>query len=72
MSDPEDKPLVLWLNGGPGCSSLGGMFTELGPFVLDADLNVTLNPYSFNKVANMIFIEPQWIDRIMASRPGEA
>ena len=57
VTDAESKPLVLWLNGGPGCSSLGGMFTELGPFVLDADLNVTLNPYSFNKAANIIFIE---------------
>ena len=51
------KPLVLWLNGGPGCSSLGGMFTELGPFVLNENLEVTLNPYSFNKAANIIFIE---------------
>ena len=56
-SDPDNKPLVLWLNGGPGCSSLGGMFTELGPFVLDSGLDVTLNPFSFNKVANIIFIE---------------
>ena len=52
-TSPESKPLVLWLNGGPGCSSLGGMFTELGPFVLDASLNVTLNPYSFNKVCTL-------------------
>ena len=56
-SDAANKPLVLWLNGGPGCSSLGGMFTELGPFVLDSDLAVTLNPYSFNKAANVLFIE---------------
>ena len=54
---PQDKPLVLWLNGGPGCSSLGGMFTELGPFVLDKDLTITLNPYSFNSVVNLLFIE---------------
>jgi len=57
ISAPSEKPLVLWLNGGPGCSSLGGMFTELGPFVVDQSLKVTLNPYSFNKAANVIFIE---------------
>ena len=58
LETTNTKPLVLWLNGGPGCSSLGGMFTELGPFVVkDSDLNVELNPYSFNKVANIIFIE---------------
>lgn len=57
IESPEKKPLVLWLNGGPGCSSLGGMFSENGPFVLDQDLKVTLNPYSWNKVANMLFLE---------------
>ena len=51
---PETKPWLLWLNGGPGCSSLGGMFTELGPFVVDASMNVSLNPWSWNKLANVI------------------
>eukprot|EP00938_MAST-03A_sp_MAST-3A-sp1_P002733 g2733.t1 len=56
-SEPEKKPVVLWLNGGPGCSSFGGLFTELGPYVVDKDMKVTTNPYSWNKVANMIFVE---------------
>lgn len=54
---PETKPVVLWLNGGPGCSSLGGMWTELGPFVVQSDQSVSLNPWSWNKAANMIFVE---------------
>eukprot|EP00927_Polykrikos_kofoidii_P056574 TRINITY_DN50676_c0_g1_i1.p1 TRINITY_DN50676_c0_g1~~TRINITY_DN50676_c0_g1_i1.p1 ORF type:complete len:498 (+),score=75.96 TRINITY_DN50676_c0_g1_i1:66-1559(+) len=54
---PAAKPVVLWLNGGPGCSSLGGMWTELGPFVVNKQQNVTLNPYSWNKAATMIFVE---------------
>jgi cathepsin A (carboxypeptidase C)/serine carboxypeptidase-like clade 2 len=56
-SAPADKPLLLWLNGGPGCSSLGGMFVEHGPFVLDADLSVSLNPYSWNVAANVLYLE---------------
>ncbi|KAG6532913.1 hypothetical protein ZIOFF_006772 [Zingiber officinale] len=44
------KPLVLWLNGGPGCSSLGyGAMEELGPFrVMSDGKTLYRNPYAWN------------------------
>ena len=53
-------PLVLWLNGGPGCSSLLGAFQENGPFLFNINvtgLNRTLNQYSWNNFANVLYIE---------------
>jgi cathepsin A (carboxypeptidase C) len=48
---------VLWLNGGPGCSSLTGLFFELGPSSIDRDLNLVYNPYSWNSNASVIFLD---------------
>ncbi|CAN1132539.1 Serine carboxypeptidase-like 40 [Linum perenne] len=56
----KDKlPLVLWLNGGPGCSSLGyGALTELGPFRVGSDSKTLhLNRYAWNNAANILFLE---------------
>uniref|UniRef100_A0A0E0KPZ6 Carboxypeptidase n=2 Tax=Oryza punctata TaxID=4537 RepID=A0A0E0KPZ6_ORYPU len=55
--DPDTKPLVLWLNGGPGCSSVGvGAFSENGPFRPSGNVLVR-NEYSWNKEANMLYLE---------------
>ncbi|XP_072979461.1 serine carboxypeptidase 1-like [Typha angustifolia] len=53
------NPLVLWLNGGPGCSSLGyGAMEELGPFRVNSDgKTLDRNNYAWNNVANILFLE---------------
>ncbi|CAM6106773.1 unnamed protein product [Calypogeia fissa] len=59
--NPTSKPLVVWFNGGPGCSSVGnGLLAELGPFYPAGDLNniyLELNNYTWIKEANIIFLE---------------
>ncbi|KAJ4836419.1 hypothetical protein Tsubulata_031100 [Turnera subulata] len=57
--DSSSKPLVLWLNGGPGCSSLGyGAMEELGPFRVNSDgKTLYRNEYAWNNAANVIFLE---------------
>ncbi|OBZ79755.1 Carboxypeptidase Y A [Grifola frondosa] len=55
---PEDAPLMMWLNGGPGCSSTTGLLFELGPCSIAGEGNSTnFNPYSWNTIANMIFLD---------------
>ncbi|XP_066399567.1 serine carboxypeptidase 1-like [Miscanthus floridulus] len=56
--DASSKPLLLWLNGGPGCSSFIGAMLELGPFRVNFDnTTLRLNKYAWNKEANVIFLE---------------
>ncbi|KAJ5765787.1 Peptidase S10 serine carboxypeptidase [Penicillium odoratum] len=55
--NPEEAPLTVWINGGPGSSSMIGLFQELGPCGVDYDGNVYNNPHSWSNVSNMIFID---------------
>lgn len=57
---PASDPVVAWFNGGPGCSSKLGWAQEHGPFNIpdEADeFDPTPSPYSWNKLANMLYIE---------------
>lgn len=54
----DDAPLVLWMTGGPGCSSEVALFFENGPFVINDD-NETLswNPYGWDLASNIIYVD---------------
>ncbi|KAM5549708.1 serine carboxypeptidase-like 18 [Rosa sericea] len=61
---PVYDPLVLWLTGGPGCSGFSALVYEnIGPLSFDYAHSfdnkpqLKLNPYSWTKVANIIFID---------------
>ncbi|KAF9621136.1 hypothetical protein IFM89_016630 [Coptis chinensis] len=61
--NPTEDPLVLWLSGGPRCSSLSGLAYEIGPIYFRAAEGngnrptLALNPYSWTKAANIIFLD---------------
>ncbi|KAK8959152.1 Serine carboxypeptidase-like 18 [Platanthera guangdongensis] len=61
--NPREDPLILWLTGGPGCSSFYGLVREIGPLRFKvAPYNETLptlvyNPYAWTKVSNIIFLD---------------
>ncbi|KDO72509.1 hypothetical protein CISIN_1g037032mg [Citrus sinensis] len=57
-TNPLSLPLTLWLNGGPGCSSLGfGAFMEHGPFQPGENGQLLKNEYSWNLASNMLYVE---------------
>uniref|UniRef100_A0A7E4UX73 Carboxypeptidase n=1 Tax=Panagrellus redivivus TaxID=6233 RepID=A0A7E4UX73_PANRE len=56
--NPEFAPLILWLNGGPGCSSMFGSLNENGPFhIKEEGKTLYLNPYAWNRAGNVLYIE---------------
>ncbi|CAN0890263.1 Serine carboxypeptidase-like 17 [Linum grandiflorum] len=60
----EEDPLLLWLTGGPGCSSISGLFFEIGPLQFEPlEYNgslptLILRPQtSWTQVSSIIFLE---------------
>ena len=58
LNNPHIAPIILWLNGGPGCSSLFGLLAEVGPVTSDNFASkFESNPYTWNKDLNLLVIE---------------
>lgn len=57
-NNPAEDPVILWMNGGPGGSSLIGLFAELGPCVLEVNATEPVpNPWAWNNNASVIFLD---------------
>jgi len=56
-------PLLLWSNGGPGASSMFGLFTEIGPLLFSGETlasgvpELVANPQSWTKVADVLIFD---------------
>ncbi|XLS48206.1 hypothetical protein HN51_022564 [Arachis hypogaea] len=62
-NDPKNDPLMLWLTGGPGCSSFSGLVYQIGPIKFKIEEyngslpNLVLRPQSWTKVSSIIFAD---------------
>ncbi|XP_071903305.1 serine carboxypeptidase-like 2 [Coffea arabica] len=62
-SNPQSDPLIIWLDGGPGCNSFIPLFFGIGPVILeplsfDGTLpKLVLNPSTWTKVVSIIFLD---------------
>jgi carboxypeptidase C (cathepsin A) len=56
QNSPRD-PLILWLQGGPGCSSLFGTFVENGPSIVQDDGTFKSNPWAWTTNASVIWVD---------------
>ncbi|KAJ5673710.1 hypothetical protein N7507_002837 [Penicillium longicatenatum] len=53
-----DREITIWLNGGPGCSSLDGLLQENGPFLWQSGTYAPVrNPYSWTNLTNVVYID---------------
>lgn len=57
QSEPARDPIVLWLNGGPGCSSISSLLRSNGPLTIDTNGKVQKNPNSWNRKANIVYLD---------------
>ncbi|EFN53184.1 hypothetical protein CHLNCDRAFT_136997 [Chlorella variabilis] len=66
-------PVIAWFNGGPGCSSLWGMFVEHGPYSLSTSRQLVPNSFTWATVGHMLYIDqPIGTGLSYSTKPGDA
>ncbi|KAM0907938.1 hypothetical protein ACQ4PT_015806 [Festuca glaucescens] len=53
----KEDPVVIWLTGGPGCSSELAVFYENGPFTIANNMSLAWNKFGWDKISNIIFVD---------------
>ena len=57
-NEAAENEITIWLNGGPGCSSLEGLLQENGPFLWQyGTYKPVKNPYTWVNLTNMVWVE---------------
>ncbi|XP_051007559.1 probable serine carboxypeptidase CPVL isoform X2 [Acomys russatus] len=54
---PEEAPVVLWLQGGPGGSSMFGLFVEHGPYVITSNMTVRARDFPWTTTFSMLYVD---------------
>ena len=58
QSSPKKDPIILWLTGGPSCSSIYNLFEDIGPLIfIPNKKEPIINEYAWNKNANIFYID---------------
>ncbi|XP_019581727.2 putative serine carboxypeptidase CPVL [Rhinolophus sinicus] len=57
QGDPLEAPVVLWLQGGPGVSSMFGLFVEHGPYVVTQNMTLHTRQFSWTTTLSMLYID---------------
>ncbi|KAM3535662.1 hypothetical protein MY4038_001141 [Beauveria bassiana] len=55
--DPNTAPLSVWVSGGPGSSSMNGLFKEIGPCEIDYFGQPVNRPHSWSRRSNLLFVD---------------
>ena len=54
---PSKDPVVLWMTGGPGCSSELAVFYENGPYRITPDLKLEVTEHGWDTVSNLVYVD---------------